>query len=131
MLPESQPFFDQLQNAAWLHLREMSLWKIIPINACPTIQDLGHSAILYDIFEHDDRHGTLWRVREESDTLKAHFPKQGDTPACEIVPLTSMITLLAVKNRQTSFRCSIGEPLFTGDVIRATPQGIQLIKKDG
>lgn len=42
-----------------------------------------------------------------------------------------MVTLLAVKNNKTSFRCTVTEPLLAGDVIRVAPRGIQLINKNG
>ncbi len=42
-----------------------------------------------------------------------------------------MVTLLAVKNNKTSFRCTITEPLVAGDVIRVAPEGIQLINRNG
>jgi hypothetical protein len=130
MLPESTPFSELLRDAKWKPIRD-TLTKFIPQGSCPTIQQLGSSATLHDIFEHDDASGELWKVREASETLKAHFPEQENTPACGIVPLTSMITLLAVKSKKVSFRCTIGEPLLADDIFRITPQGIQLIKKDG
>lgn len=130
MLPESGPFSDILQKAKWTPT-SASVAKIMWPGLWRTIQQLGHSETLYDIFEYDDASGALWRVREESLTLKEHFPAQENNTACPVVPLTSMITLLAVKNKQISFRGSLREPLLPGDIIRTMPNGIQLIKKDG